>query len=141
MHDAQRVRLAEFFLNEAVFESRARQAAGAGLVGGSASCGLGARAEVVLELNSSAAAIARELWPVEIAPADVERIREVTREWVELQDALDRKRNHFLKAFRHEHGFERAAYSSEALAAFEAGLARVNAEVETRRRELASRLL
>lgn len=140
MHDAERARLAESFLNEAVFESRAKQAAGTALFGGSASCGLGARAEVVLELSPGAAAIASELWPSEITPADVERIRDVTREWVELQDALDRKRNHFLKEFRQRHGFDRAAYSTELLTAFEEGLARVNAEVESRRRELASRL-
>ncbi|MCP3919356.1 MAG: hypothetical protein GY711_27785 [bacterium] len=44
--------------------------------------------------------------------------------------ALDRKRNHFMKDFRHEHGFDRAQYDAEQAAAYRAGLDAVDAEVD-----------
>jgi hypothetical protein len=139
--DAQeRLRLAESFLQEAVFESRAKQAAGTALFGGGASCGLGARAEVVLALSPRAAEFARALWPRELSSAELDRVRDVAREWVESQDALDRKRNHFLKDFRQRHGFDRSAYAAEQHAEFDSGLERINAEVTSRRRAAAERL-
>jgi hypothetical protein len=64
----------------------------------------------------------------------------VLRGWVEKQDALDRKRNHFLKAFRGQHGFDRTRYTSEQSAEFEAGLARVNDEEDRLRRAAALEL-
>jgi hypothetical protein len=139
MQGEQRIELAQALLAEAVFASRAKQAAGASLMQG-AGCGLGTRAEVALELSPRAAQIARELWPRELSAAELESVRQATAEWVEQQDALDRKRNHFLKDFRARHGFDRNAYSPEQLAAFEQGLAHINAEVEQRRRAAAARL-
>ena len=50
------------------------------------------------------------------------------------QDALDRKRNHFLKAFRGKHGFDRTRYDAERLSEYERGLARVNDEENRARR-------
>jgi hypothetical protein len=73
------------------------------------------------------------LFESELAADEIERVREVMREWIERADALDRKRNHFLKAFRGRHGFDRNAYGPEELAAFEQGLAAVNAEVDRER--------
>jgi hypothetical protein len=61
--------------------------------------------------------------------------------WVERQDAIDRKRNHFLKAFRSRHGFDRARYAPEVLGEWEAGLAGINAEEDLERRAMAERLL
>lgn len=140
----ERVELAEAFLQEAVFVSRAKQAAGTSFAatgGGAGQCGLGAQAEVALDLSPRAAEIAARLWPQPLAPARVELIRSVATDWVELQDALDRKRNHFLKEFRQRHGFDRSAYTPEQRAEFERGLARINAEVGERRRALALQLV
>jgi hypothetical protein len=141
MNEQERLRLAESFLQEAVFASRAKQAAGASLFGAATNCGLGARAEVVLDLSPRAAEIAREIWPRELDAVELERIQSVTRSWIELQDSLDRKRNHFLKDFRRRHGFERASYSQEQLGAFEDGLAKVNGEAGAQLRLSAASLL
>jgi hypothetical protein len=65
----------------------------------------------------------------------------LVREWVERQDVLDRERNHFLKAFRQRHGFDRAKYTAEQLVQFEEGLDRVNAQVAAERRAVAAKLL
>lgn len=140
----ERLSRAEAFLQEAVFRSRGAQA-GAGLfaVGdpGRGDCGLGARAAVVLDLSPRAEELFAELWPDGLEDAQVAALREVMRDWIERQDALDRKRNHFLKAFRNEHGFDRATYSDEQQAAYRAGLERVNAECDAERREAAGRAL
>lgn len=145
--DEKRIQLAEGLLQEAVYQSRARQAAGIALVqptvqgevapGG---CGLGSEA-APFELSERGEELRQELWPRETPPTEAERIRGVLDCWVELQDAFDRKRNHFLRDFRKEHGFDRRDYSKATAEEFDAGLARINAEVEQRRRELALGLL
>ena len=139
MSSEQRIELAEAFLQEAVFASRAKQAAGASLMQG-AGCGLGTRAEVVLDLSPRAAQLAKQLWPRELAADELEIIRRTTADWIERQDALDRKRNHFLKAFRTQHGFDRNAYSAEQTAAYDHGLEQVNADSAQARRSAAERL-
>jgi len=53
------------------------------------------------------------------------------------QDALDRKRNHYLRDFRGKHGLDRTRYSADVLRSFEEGLARVNAQETERRLEVA----
>jgi hypothetical protein len=122
---------AQALLGEAVFQSRAKQAA-AGVVqalgrpAGAAQCGLGREAAVELGLSERGREIFRELWPEAPAPAELERLRGVLAAWVARADQLDRDRNHFLKAFRQRHGFDRRAYTAEQLAAYEAGLAEVN---------------
>jgi hypothetical protein len=68
------------------------------------------------------------------------RIQAVLADWVRRQDALDRKRNHFLKDFRHAHGFDRTRYTAEQRAEFESGIEHINAE-ENERRELAAQEL
>ena len=139
MDSEQRVQLAQAYLREAVFASRAKQAAGSSLMQG-AGCGLGTRAEVALDLTPRAAELARELWPRELNARELELVRTTAAEWVEQQDALDRKRNHFLKDFRTRHGFDRNAYPPDQLAAFDQGLARINAEVGERLRAAALQL-
>jgi len=138
---AELLALAELFLQEAVYRSRATQAAGtalAGLADGAPGrCGLGEGAAVVLELTPRGRELAAELYP-NVVPSHVAAL---LREWVERQDALDRDRNHFLKAFRHRHGFDRNAYSPELRAQFEQGLERVNAAAAAERRAVAERLL
>src|SRR6185295_19625574 len=57
-----------------------------------------------------------------------ERGRDVIAAWIRAQDALDRKRNHFLKEFRARNGFDRRSYAPETLAEYEAGLQAVNRE-------------
>ncbi len=141
---ASRPELAEAFLREAVYRSRERQAASAVLAApkpGGGQCGLGEKASVVLDLGPKALPIAEALWPAGLEDARVERVRAVMARWVVEQDALDRKRNHFLKAFRHAHGFDRNAYTPELAAEFESGLERVNAEENERRRAAAAELL
>ncbi|MBM3991937.1 MAG: hypothetical protein FJ298_13140 [Planctomycetes bacterium] len=91
----------------------------------------------MLELTPRGRELAAELYP-NVVPSHVAAL---LREWVERQDALDRDRNHFLKAFRHRHGFDRNAYSPELRAQFEQGLERVNAAAAAERRAVAERLL
>jgi len=142
MSDA-RLELAEDFLREAVFRSRERQAASVAIArpkpaGGT--CGLGEKASVVLDLSPRAQELYEALWPTGLAGAELEHVRGVLADWVVEQDALDRQRNHFLKAFRQKHGFDRDAYPPERLQEFESGLARVNA-AESERRAAAARAL
>ena len=140
----ERLGLAEEYLHEAVYRSRGAQA-GAGLFArgdpGAADCGLGVKAEVVLDLSPRGEELFRQLWPGSLDGPALERVRAVTAEWIRRQDALDRKRNHFLKAFRQEHGFDRATYGPEEQAAYRAGLDGVNAEADEARREAARELL
>lgn len=142
MRDA-RLELADAFLREAVYRSRERQAASVAIArpkpaGGT--CGLGEKASVVLDLSTRAQDLYRELWPTGLEDAGMERVRDVLAAWVVEQDALDRQRNHFLKAFRQKHGFDRDAYPPERLQEFEDGLARVNA-TESERRTAVARTL
>lgn len=140
--------LAERFLKEAVFQSRARQAAGVALSGvkpsvgsGASNCGLGESTAVDLDLSPEAEEIFAELWPRELAPTEVDHIRLVMSEWIEHQDKLDRKRNHFLRDFRQKHGFDRRAYDKRQSEEFEQGLAKVNFEESQRLRQAAQDLL
>ena len=146
----ERIRRAESFLQEAVYQSRARQAAGVGLSGGrpdgppgspTSGCGLGGDSATDLELTERGEELFRELWPRAVGPTELARIQEVMTEWVERQDALDRKRNHFLRDFRQTHGFDRRTYSKELANEMEAGLAAINAEVNERLAAAAKTLL
>jgi len=144
--DAPRIELAEAFLREAVYRSRAKQGLIAALSpseadGAPGACGLGKSAAVELGLDEKGARLFGELFGDSVAAAALERIREGMTDWVERQDALDRKRNHFMKAFRNEHGFDRAAYGEKELLDYEAGLAAVNDQVNRELREAATVLL
>jgi len=134
-----RIGQAEALLTEVVYRSRASQAAGTGLLG-AGNCGLGERAAVDLDLSEAAARHFASLWPTPPEGEHLERIRAVLAGWIERQDALDRKRNHFLRDFRQANGFDRSAYTPEQAAAYDAGLAAVNEEVNRRRREAAHEL-
>ena len=127
---------------EAVYRSRGAQA-GAGLWSAAdpnaANCGLGLEAAVELDLTPKAAELYKQLWSDPL-PA-LAHLRAVTATWVERQDALDRDRNHFLKAFRHKHGFDRADYDAEQAAAYRNGLDEVNARTDAERRSAAEQLL
>jgi len=140
---------AEAFLQEAVYQSRARQAArgglaqpsGAGGSSGSTNCGLGREAAVELGLSDRGAVLFRVLWPAGCDADAVQRIEAVVAEWCVRQDQLDRDRNHFLKAFRQAHGFDRTQYTAEQTADYEAGLERINALADAERLDFARRLL
>ncbi len=132
----ERIRLAEDFLKEAVYRSRGQQAVHVGLAGGKldqpsgpANCGLGEKAAVDLDLSPKGEEICQRLWPKGLGPTESARIQEIMRGWITLQDALDRKRNHYLRDFRQEHGFDRQAYAPEELAKYEGGIERINREV------------
>lgn len=141
----ERLRLAESFLQEAVFRSRGRQSIEAALNPADENhpgqCGLGAKAAVVLDLERRGRELFDEIWPDLAEESGLERIKSSMRSWVQRQDALDRKRNHFLKAFRQEHGFDRNAYSPEQAQAYRSGLDAVNTEVDELRRKAAEELL
>jgi hypothetical protein len=141
---AARVELAESFLQEAVFRSRERQAAGVELRRGgnpaAGNCGLGEKAAIELDLSLRGRELTAQLWPAGLAGERLESLKAVVAGWIVEQDALDRKRNHFLRDFRQKHGFDRTSYSEELRHAYEAGLARVNAEETRRRREVAGEL-
>ena len=144
--DAARLELAEAFLREAVYRSRAAQAA-AGAMPGAAPpptggrCGLGERAVVVLDLSDKGRELFERIWSEEPTEGEFARLRDVMREWVVDQDALDRKRNHFLKAFRQKHGFDRMRWSPELANEFDWGLSKVNAGEDDSRRTAALELM
>jgi hypothetical protein len=143
--DASRIELAEAFLREAVYRSRARQ----GLIGALSSadpaapgaCGLGEKAAVVLELDAGGAALFTRLFEDGLEDRELERVRGMMSDWIRRQDALDRQRNHFLKAFRHEHGFDRTAYGPELERRYEEGLAAINDRANRELREAARALI
>lgn len=137
---------AQQFLQEAVFRSRGAQAGAALLApeerlpdGGQ--CGLGVRAAVVLDLSPKAEQLFEQLWPAGCPEEQLTRMREVMASWVQRQDALDRKRNHFLKDFRGRHGFERKSYDEATAAAYRAGIDGVNAEARQAQTDAATALL
>ena len=144
-----RLEQAERLLTEAVYRSRARQAVDASLAGDlrldrpvePGGCGLGAEAAVVLDLSEEGRAAFERLWPAGAVGDELERIRGVLAGWIELQDRLDRKRNHFLRDFRQANGFDRTRYSAEQVRSFEDGLARIAGEEDAARREAARELL
>lgn len=145
---AERLALGEAFLQEAVYRSRARQAAGTSVLGvdlnapaGPGTCGLGEKAAVELDLSERGEELFGQLWTDAPDPDALARIRDVVAAWVRRSDALDRKRNHFLRDFRQANGFDRTAYTPEQLATFEAGLEAVNAEVRVGLSEAARSLL
>ncbi len=143
-----RQHLAELLLQEAVYRSRETQATSGELraptaeIGtGPGNCGLGAEAVVELDLSPRGRELYAGIWPAGLAPPALEAARAAMADWVRRQDALDRKRNHFMKDFRGTHGFDRAAYTPEQEAAWRAGLDRVNAEVDEGRAAAANALL
>jgi hypothetical protein len=139
----ERLALAQGFLRDAVFRSRATQATGgvfASKPDGEGRCGLGDKAALVRDLTEEGANLFKRLWP-DASDADVERIRARMNAWVVEQDALDRKRNHFIKAFRQKHGFDRVRWSREQSEEFDFGLAKVNAGEDDARRRAALDLL
>lgn len=142
LHSPARIDLARGLLREAVFQSRAKQAAGTSLLRAAStadakSCGLGERVAIESRLSERGRELVKQLWPAGLAPLTSERAESLLTSWIERQDALDRKRNHFLRDFRAANGFDRTRYSSEQLASFEAGLARIN-EDEDRQRDTAA---
>ena len=145
---SERLHFAEELLQQAVYASRARQAAGISLLlarekDGSSptNCGLGREAAIELELSERGRAAFEALWPAPPEEAELQRIRAVIARSVERSDQLDRERNHFLKAFRTRHGSDRRAYTPEQLAVFEQGLTAINARVDSERRSAAQDLL
>ncbi len=141
-HSDDRQQLAEGLLQEAVFSARARQAAGvATSESASASCGLGPEIRFDLDLSERGAELFRELWPRDTSRTEVDRIKTILERWVSQQDAFDRKRNHFLRDFRQQHGFDRREYTAAQADEFENGLAHVNTEIELRLKVAAGELL
>ena len=143
-----KLQAARNLLQEAVYQARARQAAGVGLSGHQldqpapdGGCGMGHAPEEALELSERGGEILRKEWPSPLGPVAVDRVRSVLQDWVQRQDALDRKRNHFLRDFRQSHGFDRRAYSDEEAHAFENGLDRITVEADERLAQAAHELL
>lgn len=130
----RRLELARAFVQEAVYRSRERQAASTVLPSTEASadgrCGLGEKAAVELDLSARGAELFESLWPNGLEAQELRMTQEVMTTWIQRQDGLDRKRNHFMRDFRDAHGYDRTAYSAEERQAYEDGLAAVNAEVE-----------
>jgi hypothetical protein len=142
--EPDRIALAEAFLRETVYRSRERQAAVAAIRASAVAnpnCGLGERAVVVLDLSERARELLARIHPGPMEEAALVAVQDLMSDWTERQDALDRKRNHFLKEFRGQHGFDRGSYSPDARTGFEAGLARINAEENSERRAAAQRLV
>jgi len=139
--EPDRIELAEAFLRESVYRSREKQSAVAAIRApaiDNPNCGLGERAEAVLDLSPRASEL---LQRIHLDDGRLGAVNEAMTDWTARQDALDRKRNHFLKDFRGRNGFDRTGYSPAVLAEFEAGLARINAEEDAERRAVATRLV
>ena len=122
-------------LQEAVYRSRGKQAGVASLAGadldkeaGPGNCGLGHRAQVDLEQTEEGRAAFRQLFTESPSDATVESLSQLLATWVKRQDGLDRKRNHFLRDFRDQHGYDRREYTAEQRADYGNGLDAVNAE-------------
>ncbi|MBM3978063.1 MAG: hypothetical protein FJ299_13890 [Planctomycetes bacterium] len=146
------MRAAEALLAEAVYASRAAQAATSALGGpvgtpggaaGARQCGLGHGPVPLAELELSARAreLALELWPNTRSEPQAVELRALLDAWIREQDALDRARNHFLRDFRSRHGRGRAEYAPEVAAAFDAGLEQINAKARERLTACAERLV
>ncbi len=131
MYEA-RIRLAEELLREAVYRSRELQSAP--LVPRTGNCGLGEKAKIELDLSPRGRECFDELFASGLDARATERFHATMSGWIERQDALDRKRNHFLKAFRGRHGFDRTTYAQEILAEYDAGLAKIASEEDVARR-------
>jgi hypothetical protein len=145
---SHRLQLAEQLLVEVVYASRAKQAAGVALKlasekdgSSTANCGLGREAAVELGLSDKGRAALEALWPEALPESEARRVRGILEGWIERCDQLDRDRNHFLKAFRAKHGFDRRAYTPEQLAAYDQGLAEVNDRVDAERRAAAQAVI
>lgn len=134
-----RIALAESFLQEAVYRSRGDQAGATLMSAGSASCGLGEKPSVVLDLSPRGEELFERLFGG--SDVDLDDLRGHMASWVERQDALDRKRNHFLRDFRGAHGTDRRGYDAKTSTEFESGLETINAEVTTARRRAAESML
>ena len=135
-----RLELAAKLLAEAVYQARAKSGPAFGATGGG--CGLGPVPEMRgLELTEHGRELFGALFPVPPTPTRLARMAELVGQWIGEADALDRKRNHFLRAFRTSHGFDRRAYSAEETRELEAGLALVNAETQERLRATARTLV
>ena len=137
---AARHDLACAFLVEAVYRSRNSQGLDS-VFAGKSNCGLGEGPVANLDLSEKAQALFDELWPELSDESLLNAIRATTRAWIERCDALDRDRNHFLKAFRQANGFDRTAYSTEQLAEFESGLEDVNSSADAALAEAAEALV
>jgi len=133
-----RILLAEALLREAVFASRR----GSALPGGPpSSCGLGERHPTEPQFGDRGRELFARLFGKSPRDPASEAVHAIVQEWVARQDAFDRKRNHFLKDYRGRHGFDRSSYSPEALAGYDAGLARINEEEDAARRSAAERVV
>ncbi len=152
----ERLHAAEAFLQEAVFRSRGKQAAitdlaahardargdpGSTNPGNLGRCGLGEKAAVELDLSPKGVELASELWSAPLDADELARVRKVMSMWIRTQDALDRERNHFLKAFRNTHGFDRSMWSADELRDYDSNLDTLNEQESSRRREHARLLL
>jgi len=111
------------------------------LMPGAAPCGLGSKTMVDLNLSDRAVELFRSIWQRDVAPTEMEKIQLVMTSWIEAQDALDRKRNHFLRDFRQTHGFDRTHYTLEQAQAFENGLGKLNNEINVRLSQAAAELI
>jgi hypothetical protein len=131
--DGDRIWIAEELLREAVFRSRDRQTALHAMRPTATNCGLGGKAEVDLDLSPRGLELFRMLFAGGLDGSATERFSQAMTGWVEKQDAFDRKRNHFLKAFRGRHGFDRTAYAPEVVAEHDAGLAGIASEEDAER--------
>jgi hypothetical protein len=121
--------LAQKFLQEAVFASREQSHKVP--VGDAAGCGLGQRPAIPDSFSQKQAELLERMMEVGKAP-DFAALQDVAEGWIKLQDGLDRKRNHFLKDFRNQHGFNRREYPPDVDAEFAAGVAAVNEENRAR---------
>ena len=139
---------AQVLLSEAVYRSRAKQAASGGLGGtdltgevGPGSCGLGQSALVELEASDRGRSALATLFPRASSGVPSDALARLLTRWVERQDALDRKRNHFLRDFRDQHGYDRRRYNPEQRVAFETGVDAINAQENARRKQIALEII
>lgn len=140
MSDGRATEVAVKFLQESVFAAREMQHGRGSLPAADAGCGLGEKPAMPGEFTERQARLLEELLSRRGSAAGTEvygGVQRLTEAWIRVQDGLDRKRNHFLKAFRQEHGFDRRAYAPEVEAEFSAGLDAINRDNRVRLEEQA----
>lgn len=139
------VAVAAAFLQESVYASRAASHAfSPRALDGASGCGLGLRPAIPEDFSPRQAELLERmtaLLGVEPSAMPYGELRKRAAEYIKIQDGLDRQRNHFIKDFRTEHGFERAAWAEPVAAQFKTGIDAINAENRARLDALARALV
>jgi hypothetical protein len=123
--DLDKAESAKSLLRELLYKTREKSHAGSLPGAGGGLCGLGDPVELFRNLGNDLGPALQNLFR-DRTGVDRETATRLIEGWIKEQDGLDRERNHFLKKFRHEHGFDRRQYGPELEKRFNEGVAAIN---------------